>query len=1230
MTTSRWQEEARLVFGSTYLDKVTRIGKTIASELYPDLQKAEKERVEKDKEEAERQAREDEERAKAAEEERVRKESEEQERQAKELIEAQQRQRAEADAAVLEAEAAAEARENQTEDTSIEHGEGDTEPMEDVQPTTAEDQPEVVEGAEAGASAEAQPEQPRVFTNIRGRQLDITGLDIDHEYLEALPEELREEVIMQQYATRREEAQQQTGDADQSGIDPDFLNALPEDIRDEIRQQEAHAQRRRERDEARRQAAQAAGANPQGEMDNDDFFATLDPALRRAILAEQPNEILDQLAPRHAQEGREHARRLFHFNGLPVNPNAVPGRDPRATQRDPKRQVVQLVDKAGVATLLRLMFLPQQGSLKANLGHILRNVCGNRQTRFEVINMILVILKEGSTDVTAVERSLASLSLRAKATAPQKTPQPLKRTLSMQPSAGLADEVTPLVVVQQCLSALKQLSQHGYHIRTIFLREVDISANPKSRKGKAKDTKTTKYPVNDLISLLDRKLIMDSSSCLQSLAELLAAVTSPLIMLMRKEKEKPEETKAESKSTDEAQPEGATSEQPATIPELPSAPTDAVMTDATIASQEAVPTEQPPSEQPSTEGQRTALEGDASASADKEDKKDGAAEEEQQKKKFEPPVIPESNLELIVSIFVAQECTSETFHAALDTMSSISRIPETSAVFSKELIGHVKRLSESIRNDIEEFMPVLREAQSSTDLHGAIATKFSQSGSDQIKLLQVLKALDFLAAPKKDDTDEESTAKSILTASYEGLSLGPLWSKLSECLTAMSEKDNVMPFATILLPLIESLMVVCKNTSLKDTPLARQKTQSQIPTTPTAEESGDLENLFFNFTTEHRKILNDIIRQSPKLMQGTGSFSLLVKNPKVLDFDNKRAYFSKQIHSRLHQQRHVQPPLQLNVRRDQVFQDSYKALYYKSAEEMKYGKLNIRFNGEEGVDAGGVTREWFQVLARGIFNPDWALWEPVASDKTTFHPSKLSWVNGEHLFYFKFVGRIIGKALHEGRVLDCHFSRAVYKRMLGKQPTLKDLESMDLDYYKSLQWILENDITDSIMEDFSVAEEQFGDTKIIDLIPDGRNVPVTEENKHEYVQKIVQYRLFDSVKDQMHEFAKGFHDIIPAELIAIFDEQELELLISGLPEIDVDDWKANTEYHNYNANTPQVTWFWRIVRSMSNEERAKLLQFITGTSKVPLNGFKDLEGMQGTTRFSSKSHPNDSKKTMLT
>ena len=325
----------------------------------------------------------------------------------------------------------------------------------------------------------------------------------------------------------------------------------------------------------------------------------------------------------------------------------------------------------------------------------------------------------------------------------------------------------------------------------------------------------------------------------------------------------------------------------------------------------------------------------------------------------------------------------------------------------------------------------------------------------------------------------------------------------------------------------------------------------------------------------------------------------------------------RRLHHRTGDARHFpHSSLQLSVRRDQVFLDSYKHLYYKSAEEIKYGKLNIRFQNEEGVDAGGVTREWFQVLARQMFNADYALFNPVASDRTTFHPNSLSWVNPEHLNFFKFIGRMIGKALYENRVLDCHFSRAVYKKILGQAVSVKDMETVDLEYTKNLQWMLSNDITDIITETFSMVQDRFGVEETIDLIPNGRNIPVTEENKEEYVRKVIEYRLTGSVQEQVDNFLKGFYDIVPAELISVFDEGELELLISGMPEIDIDDWRSNTDYHTYNASSPQIQWFWRAVRSFDKEERARLLQFVTGTGKVPLNGFKELEGMNGFTRFS--------------
>jgi E3 ubiquitin-protein ligase HUWE1 len=156
-----------------------------------------------------------------------------------------------------------------------------------------------------------------------------------------------------------------------------------------------------------------------------------------------------------------------------------------------------------------------------------------------------------------------------------------------------------------------------------------------------------------------------------------------------------------------------------------------------------------------------------------------------------------------------------------------------------------------------------------------------------------------------------------------------------------------------------------------------------------------------------------------------------------------------------------------------------------------------------------------------MFDPGYALFIPVSSDRTTFHPNHMSGINPEHLSFFKFIGRIIGKALYEGRVLDCHFSRAVYKRILGKAVSIKDMESLDPEYYKSIVWMLENDITDIITETFSVDNDKFGVVETVDLIDNGRNIPVTQENKQEYIRLMVEFKLTGSVQEQLDNFLKG-------------------------------------------------------------------------------------------------------------
>jgi E3 ubiquitin-protein ligase HUWE1 len=279
------------------------------------------------------------------------------------------------------------------------------------------------------------------------------------------------------------------------------------------------------------------------------------------------------------------------------------------------------------------------------------------------------------------------------------------------------------------------------------------------------------------------------------------------------------------------------------------------------------------------------------------------------------------------------------------------------------------------------------------------------------------------------------------------------------------------------------------------------------------------------------------------------------------------------------------------------------------------GRLHVQFNGEEGIDAGGVTREWYVILARQIFDPNYALFCRSAAKAATYQPNKASAINREHLDNFRFVGRIFGKAIYDGQLLDAYFTRAFYKHILGIKPTYHDIEAEDPEYYKSLCWILENDITDIIDETFSTEFEEFGQQHIVDLKPNGRNVQVTEENKEEYVRLVTEVKLTKAISMQIASFKEGFHELIPLEDCRIFNEVELELLTSGLPDIDVADLKANVEYTGYTPGSPQINWFWTAVSRMGQEDLARLVMFVTGTSKVPLEGFSALQGMNGLQKF---------------
>lgn len=357
------------------------------------------------------------------------------------------------------------------------------------------------------------------------------------------------------------------------------------------------------------------------------------------------------------------------------------------------------------------------------------------------------------------------------------------------------------------------------------------------------------------------------------------------------------------------------------------------------------------------------------------------------------------------------------------------------------------------------------------------------------------------------------------------------------------------------------------------------------------------------FVQQHSGLLNLLIRAKPALLDE--SMSALIRvvqlRPHLL-FEHKKRYFYDHLKKyqwpRSNSSRsHRSSTVHLQVRRDRVFEESFHQFRSKSGEELR-GRLQVNFEGEEGIDAGGLAREWYQVVARDIFNPNYVLFSAVA-DGATFQPNPMSMININHLDYFKFVGRVIGKAVVDKQLMDAHFTRSFYKHLLGVPVDYHDIEALEPDYYKSLKQILELPMDVLGIElTFSAETQTFGKHEIVDLIPNGRQILVTDDNKADYVRLITKHRMTTAIKSQIESFMDGFYEIVPPELVCIFSPTELELLICGLPDVDIEELRINTEYQQFSVSDPYIAWFWDILRSFSREEKALFLQFVTGTSKV--------------------------------
>ncbi|DAZ99408.1 TPA: hypothetical protein N0F65_005310 [Lagenidium giganteum] len=306
--------------------------------------------------------------------------------------------------------------------------------------------------------------------------------------------------------------------------------------------------------------------------------------------------------------------------------------------------------------------------------------------------------------------------------------------------------------------------------------------------------------------------------------------------------------------------------------------------------------------------------------------------------------------------------------------------------------------------------------------------------------------------------------------------------------------------------------------------------------------------------------------------------------------------------------------LRLHVARDFILEHSVDVLACVDATNIARTPFHVAFAGEPGLDAGGVQREWRALLLAMFVKPvasaTTALFQCTDTTARTYYVNAQAKhiLGPEYRLYYNAAGRLLGRALLEGFVLGFHLTVPLLKQVLGQPLCLEDLEDHDPVLYRNLQWLLKNHVSSDLALTFAVADASDSDGHaLVDLVPHGRDVAVTDDNKQEYVQRVFEYTVLEQVTGELEALLQGVFDVVPQSLLLLFDYKELQFMWSGVQNIEVNEWRLQTMYSPEELSDHKVTqWFWEIVEAMTNHERQRLLHFATGSSLLPLGGFQAL------------------------
>ncbi|XP_028676969.1 apoptosis-resistant E3 ubiquitin protein ligase 1 isoform X1 [Erpetoichthys calabaricus] len=331
-------------------------------------------------------------------------------------------------------------------------------------------------------------------------------------------------------------------------------------------------------------------------------------------------------------------------------------------------------------------------------------------------------------------------------------------------------------------------------------------------------------------------------------------------------------------------------------------------------------------------------------------------------------------------------------------------------------------------------------------------------------------------------------------------------------------------------------------------------------------------------------------------------------------FQDKVNFFQRELRQ-LHSKR-PRTKICLKISRNFLLDTSLKATKNFSVSDWSKN-FEIVFQDEEALDWGGPRREWFELICKSLFDTSNQFFTRfIDTNQGLVHPNSERPVHFR-LKVYEFAGKVVGKCLYESalggaykQLVRARFTRSFLAQIIGLRMSYKYFETDDPEFYKTkVCFVINNDVNEM---DLVFAEEKYNSAgqleKVVELVAGGAQVKVTNENKILYLNLLAQYRLASQVREEVEHFLKGLNELVPENLLAIFDENELELLMCGTGDINVLDFKTHAVIvgGSWHFREKVMKWFWAVVSSFTQEELARLLQFTTGSSQLPPGGFAAL------------------------